>query len=382
MSSMLNTKSLETLKQAAATLYNPALREWKKQGGKIVGYFYSYIPEEIISAAGLASFRIRGTGSTGTELSDAYFTQINCGLARHAFDLILQGEMDFIDGFVGSNICDQVRRLYDNWEALSPSPWLHFVNIPKKRGTHQTEAYLRDLEMLKEGIEDKFNVSITDEKLVDAIKLHNETRCLQRRLYELRKQNIPPLTGAETVAIMVAGTAMPKMIYNQLLRELLDEIGENEGEQTPAARLMLAVGEIDDPTFIEVIESQGGMVVTDSMLYGSLACKDDVAETGDPMKALAAYYFDGQPAKCPRIYHTSAERFDYTLKMYRDFKVDGVISYNAPFCDQWGFEQDDLILYLKDKQVPHLSLVSEYVLSGVGQVKTRVQAFLETIKEV
>lgn len=381
MDTSLPNSPLEKFKQAASVINNQWVRAWKENGGKVVGYFYSYIPEEIITAAGLLPFRIRATGGTGTEFSDAHFTQINCSFVRYGFDMVLQGEFDFLDGVVSFNACDHLRRLYDNWEAKAGSPCFHLVIMPQKRGEAQTDLYYKELQKLKNKIEKQFGVGITDKDLKDAIMLHNETRRLQRELYQLRKKNNPPLTGAETMAIMVAGFSMPKAQYNELLKELLDNLGDEEGAETPIARLMLVGGEIDDPKFIQVLESQGGLVVTDMLWYGYRAIYGNVDETGDPLAALADYYMNVRPA-CPRTYGTSFERYAFIKKIAEGYDVDGIVSARLLLCDQLAFEQDDFSRFAKKENIPHLRLEIEYVLSGVGQLKTRVQAFLETLKEV
>ena len=100
-------RAFQTFSEAAATLAGPALRRWKKRGGKVVGFFCTMVPEELFLAAGLLPFRMRATGSTGTELADAYFTRLNCSFPRNCFNLALEGEFDFLDGLVGINSCDQ-----------------------------------------------------------------------------------------------------------------------------------------------------------------------------------------------------------------------------------------------------------------------------------
>lgn len=378
MDALKDSAAFQFLNLTVNTLFHPEARRWKQEGGKIVGYFYSFIPEEIISAAGLLPFRIRAAGSDGTEFSDARLTQINCSFVRHCLDMALRGELGFLDGVVVFRQCDQVCRMVENWVAKTPPPFFHFVNVPKKSGEEQVELYRRELLKLKRKLEEHFAVVITDEKLFEAIRLHNETRRLQRRLYELRKQKKPPLTGAETHAVVLAGTAMPKELYNRYLRVLLEEIGDKEGMSTPTARLMLIGKEHDDPELLKVIESQGGLVVTDGFSFGSGAIRSDVDDSGDPWIALARHCLENRP-ESPRLFGTGPLRYAWIKKLVEDFSVDGVIFVRHPFCDMWGFEQGSVMGFLKEEKVPCLVLETEYVLSGVGQIKTRVQAFLEVI---
>jgi benzoyl-CoA reductase subunit C len=381
MQNDLQSGALQEFKEAAARLTNPALEEWKSRGGKVMGCMYHFIPEELITAAGAMPYRMRATGSTGTELSEARFTQVNCTFVRHLFDSGMRGNQDFLDGVVSANNCDHVRRLYDNWEAKLPAPFMHFLVFPKKSGPEQVAMYRGQLVAFKESLEKHFGVEITDEKLRTAIELHNETRRLQRQLYELRRRAAPPITGADALAVMVAGTCIPREGYNTLLKQLLADCAAATGVSGHVARLMVVGGEIDDPGFIEAIESQGGLVVTDMLGYGYRTCAKDVSTEGDLLTALARYQVVERPAD-PRIFgRTTEERDRYIAGAVEEFGVDGVISVRLMQCDHWGFEQTNLSKYLKKKRIPHLALEIEYVLGGVGQIKTRVQAFLESITE-
>ena len=380
MNNQVICKALETFQDVANSQENSFVREWKHQGGKVVGCFSSYIPEEIFTAAGLLPFHIRGTGSTGTEYSDSRFTQVNCSVVRHTLNLAMKGEMGFLDGLVAFDQCDHSYRMYHNWLAKVGTPFSHFINVPQKRGIPQTELYYRELIFLKEKLEEHFEIEISDDKLREAIRLHNETRRLQRRLYELKKSNTPSLTGAETLAVMVAGSAMPKKEYNRLLKELLDDLEHFEGQGSDFVRLMIVGGEIDNADLLEVVESQGGLVVSDTLLFGARSMWKDASETGDPVYALASYYLGERPP-CPRLVGTGSERYAFIKEIISDFAVDGVVIVRHPFCDMYGFEKDALGNFLKREGISHLKLQTEYVLSGIGQMKTRVQAFLETVQE-
>lgn len=375
----IKSKALQEFAEAAEILVNPQIQHWKRQGGKVVGYFCAAVPEEIITAAGLLPFRMRATGSTGTELSDAYFSSINCSFPRHCFNLALRGEFHFLDGVICVNNCDNIRRIYDNWKRQLPNTFLHIMGLPRKTGAPQVEWYREEIANLKGILESHFGVEITGERLREAIKLHNETRRLQRKLYNLRKKRNPPISGAGALAVTVAGTAMPKEQYNKLLAKLLNDLSSSEGIPKYRARLLLMGGILDDPAYIKIIEDQGGLVVTDSLCFGSRILWRDVAEgTEEPLSALARYYVAERPS-CPRTFGDYERRIGFVKEMVRDFKVDGVILERLAFCDHWGFERSTIENDLRESNIPCLTIDREYILSGVGQLRTRIQAFLETL---
>jgi bcr-type benzoyl-CoA reductase subunit C len=369
------------MSEAAKALANPALQAWKDQGGGIIGYFCSMVPEELFMAAGLLPFRMRATGSTSTELADAYFTNLNCSFPRHCFNLALEGELEFLDGIVCINSCDHIRRLYDNWKRFVATDFIEFLSLPRQTGPDQVAWYRNEFARLNEQLTKHFDVEITDDSLRKAIRLANETRRLQRALYDLRKQERPPITGAETLAVMVAGTAMPKEQYNELLRELLEELRGSEGDGAYRARLMITGGILDDPAYVEVIEDQGGLVVTDVTCFGTRLMWKDVDEgMSDPLAALAKYYLADRPS-CPRLYDAQEQRTRFVTDLFREFNCDGIIGERMMFCDQWQVEQYMQGSDLKEEGIPFLKLDREYITAGTGQLRTRVQAFIEGMEK-
>jgi len=376
----IESKAFDELSKAAERLENPAIKEWKEKGGKVLGYFCSSMSEEIMTAAGLLPFRMRATGSADTELSDAHLSSINCSFTRHCLNVALAGDLDFLDGLIVPNSCDNVRRIYDHWIRRMKTPFVRMISLPRKAGEAQVNWFRDELTNLRRSMEEHFGVEITDERLGEAILLHNETRRLQRRLYDLRKRKAPPINGAETLTVTVAATAMPKARYNQLLAEWLEDLGEREGHTDYRARLMVMGGELDDPAYVEVIEDQGGLVVTDSLCFGSRMLWKDVEEGAkDPITALARFYVAERPY-CPRVFGEYEQRAAFVKEMIREFQVDGVILERLAFCDLWGFEQFTIKNDFQDWGIPLMTLDRESTLSGVGQLKTRVQAFLETIE--
>lgn len=149
MRSKLESKAFLALEKAASNLLNPALQEWKNPGGKVIGCMYHFIPEEIISAAGMVPYRMKAIDSTGCELSESCFTQVNCTYVRHLFDTGMRGQQRFLDGVVTVNNCDHIRRLYDNWKSKIKTPYMHFLSFPKKEGKNRLTRIAKSWSLLK-----------------------------------------------------------------------------------------------------------------------------------------------------------------------------------------------------------------------------------------
>jgi len=374
-------KASEDLIQLSSTPFNPAVRDYKKQGKKVIGFFCSYVPEEIIYAGGMLPYRIRPTGCMETTSADAYMSRLNCTFARSCLEFMSKGVFDFLDGVVIANSCDNIRRIYDILREKRPYPFMHFISIPHKAGSEGALNWFKDeVTHFKENIERFFGIRISEEALSDAIEVYNETRDLLRKLYELRQEVNPPLTGAESLSVILAGTTTPKDRYNQLLRNFLEELRGREGISGYRARLMIVGSEYDDLAYTKIIEDLGGLVVTDTLCYGSRYFWEPVETQKDLLGGLAKSYLS-RPS-CPRMSDRVTERADFLREMAERFKVDGVIFQKIRYCDLWGGESIYLEKRLKELNIPLLSLEREYTLSGVGQLKTRVQAFLERIGRV
>jgi bzd-type benzoyl-CoA reductase N subunit len=370
---------LESLTEPSASVSNEHIEKWRANGGDVVAYFCSYIPEELIHAAGLLPVRIRATGSMETEDGDTYLSNFNCSFARHVLDLVFKGGFDFADGIVGMNSCDHIRRLYDIIDQKAPRPFMQFLYVPHLRDESAQDWYLKEISEFRKNLEQHFGVEITDEKLSDSIRLFNDTRRLLRAIHETRRRPNPPISGSEMLGITVSATAMPKEELNRMLRELVEELDSRPGIEDHRARMMLVAGLLDDPEFLKVIEEQGALIVTESLCFGTRYFWNEADESLPPMEALAERYMNHQP--CPRMIDDQGARFEFIKQMAEEYEADGIICERLKFCDLWAGESAMLRNSAREADIPLLMLDKEYTLSGVGQVKTRVQAFVESMNK-
>ncbi len=373
--------ALEELTRLASEPVNPAIQEWKAEGKKVVGFFCTYVPEEILYAANILPYRVRAVGCEQTSSADVYMSQVNCSFVRSCLEYALGGKYDFLDGMVFTRSCDNIRRLYDLFRVIIPEafPFMHFIDMPHKVNDESIALYREFLEEFKENVEKSFGVEITDTNLITAINIYNETRDLLKQLYELRKADNPPLTGSESLSVTLASATIPREQYNRLLRELLEELSERKGITDYRARLSIAGGGgCDNPAFYEIIEKLGGLIVSDSICYGSRYFSEPVEVEDDLLKSLAKSYLNSP--SCPRMVEKLTERCDFARDTAENSRADGMIFQRLRYCDLWGGEQLNFRKKMKDEGIPLLSLEREYWLSAAGQLQTRVQAFLESLE--
>jgi len=369
--------NLSKLIDLSTKLDNEYIEKWKQQGRKVIGFFCSYIPEEIMYASDILPYRIRPTKCTQTKEADIYMSNVNCTFARCCLDYGLREKFSFLDGLISMNSCDHIRRLYDIWRLKRPLPFMHFLSVPHLNHRRAIEWYKDELKIFKDAIEKQSGVSVTQDKLEKAIEIYNRTRRLLRKFSEVMKQDFPPITGIEYLNVILASFVTPKEQYNQLLEGLLEEIKVRKASSNLKARLMLIGSAFDQLEFIKIIEDSNGRVVTDTLCFGSRFYYDIFESDSDLIGSLAKFYL--HKASCPRFSEAVKERLDFIVEKIREFRVDGAIYQRIRYCNLWGGEAFLTKKKLEEIGIPFINLEREYYPTALGALRTRVEAFIERI---
>lgn len=360
-------------------------KELRDNGKKVIGYICCYPPAELVTAAGFVPYRITGSLEPITE-ADAYLETLMCPYVRSCLDLGLKGKYDFVDGMIWPHTCDNVQKTYDIWKHYVPHAYFKYLDVPHMTDTSSFEFFTKELDVVKESLEEFAGDKITEERLNEAIAAHNENRVLLRQLAGLKKQDPPLISGTEMTQVMMAVMSIPVDEANELLRSIIEEVStRKDGPQSKAARLLVYGCEIDDIAFIKLVEESGANVVIDDLCFGTRYYWEDVATDGDPLKNLADRYLG--KIMCPRTYRRSPgtrqqdldNRFGYLREFAKSFNVNGAILYIIRYCDTFEFDVPDVRDYLQDAGIPCLHLEDDYSLTSIGGFKTRIQAFLEMI---
>ena len=363
-------------------------KELRSEGKKVMGYFCCYIPLELVTAAGIVPYRIMGDTKEPTTEADTYLDPVFCPYVRTCFDIAMKGRYDFLDGFLWPTSCDNLINVYGIWEYNMKSPYTYQLSIPKVADSLALNFFKEDIGYLRKSLEELIGREISDEAISQAIERHNENRALLRELYQLRKQDPPLLYGSEVTQILVAVMSLPVAEANQLLRGVIHEVSERgDGPQRKSARLLISGNEIDDSTFIELIEDCGANVVADDLCIGTRFFWHDVEMTPDPLDGLAKRYLGD--IMCPRVYRgrpemtrreEMEERFSHIKNFANEFNVNGVILYILKYCDSEEWEAPDLREYIQEELgLPVLHIEHDYSTVALAPWRTRVQAFVEMI---
>jgi len=347
-----------------------------RDGARVVAYACSFVPEPLLSVDGLVAQRLRAPGVAGTPMADTYLSSVLCSYVRSILELALEGRFEHVDAWIFASSCDHARRLYDNLDYLDEGASCHIVDVPHRRGDEATAWYERELSELAGALSAALDVDMGADALRRSIARHNRTAGLLRRLADLRRRERPPLRGADVLQLVTAASCAPKAALEAELEALLSRLEEAEGP-APRARLMLVGSALDDPGYVEVIESMGAVVVADRHCCGTDPGLRPIPEDGDPLAVLARHSLE--ETRCPRMMEDFEQRVAEILATARDSRADGVVVETMKFCDLWGVESSPLVAALREADLPVLRLEREYVLGAEGQLRTRVQAFLESI---
>ncbi|MBW1710476.1 MAG: 2-hydroxyacyl-CoA dehydratase [Deltaproteobacteria bacterium] len=383
-----NTK-MNGLERAKQLSKNRGLRakELRSQGRKIIGYLCSYAPLEFFTALDLVPHRIMGSVGEPIIKADAYLEPIACPFVRSCLDKALKDDYDFLDGVVFPHSCDNVQHLSSIWNYYLKPELYYFLNVPHMTEPSSFEFFKSELTAFKKYLEDFAGKELTDQALLEAIKLHNKNRALLRELNALRKQDTPLISGAELLQTMVATMVLPADEETGLIESVIEEVKnrppKDSDEDRP--RIMIYGCEIDSPEFMQMVEDSGASVVMDDLCTGTRGYWEGVDETGDPVEAIANRYLD--KLRCPRTYRVSpgtheadiANRFEYLKEYAEEFDVNGAILYIIRYCDTQEFDAPDVRDYLQSIGLPVLHIEDDYTLAGIEGLRTRVQAFVEMI---
>jgi benzoyl-CoA reductase/2-hydroxyglutaryl-CoA dehydratase subunit BcrC/BadD/HgdB len=278
-------------------------------------------------------------------------------------------------------------RSYSVWSYALPLSYFHFVNIPTVCDESSFDFFHAELETFRKSLEKFAGKTITEDALAQAIRLYNENRDKVRALYELRKSDPPLVSGRELTMVLTVLSSLPVHEANALLDQVLSEVRSRKrpsGRKGP--RILIDGACIDNIELIQLVEELGGHVVADTICNGARDYFPRTDVGGDPIAALSRRYLD--KVNCPKTYRANrAKTFEGDMDcrfgdigVYaKEFNVNGAILYVYKYCDPFGFEVPARKAYYQSIHVPLLHLEDVYSAGTMGQLRTRIQAFLEMI---
>lgn len=352
--------------------------EWKSSGRKIIGMLCPYVPEELIMAAGALPWRVTGTWRYNVPKASVYRPLVTCRFSTHVLEAALNGELSFLDGIVSTNRDDDVKRLWDIIDNQKVFSYSHIMHLPHMSSSLGLDAWKRSINKLKASLGD-FLGEISDQSLAESIEVVNETRALFSKLYEMRKRQVPPLTGAEYLGLATAAGIMPKGQFNSELGNLLPYIEQREGKVgCKRPRIMVSADLLDDPRYLQLVEDAGAVVAMDDIDVGSRLVSGQVDTSEKDLEAALAFRYLITMPQSPRMWDWE-KQVEQILRWVKEYEIDGVVELPSLSSFPIEFRASFLRDCLTGAGIRSISISREYNFANVGQVSTRVGAFIEML---
>ena len=364
------------------------------EGRHALAYNCSYIPEVLLDVEGCFSVRLRAPRCTNPDLATYYMTNRSCPYSKSILERAFEGGYNFIDALLGQECCTTMNRMeqYFDYCKLIPKEkfFTSFIDMPLKKTAWHAGYFRRQIEQkIIEPLGRVYGVDFSEEKLRAAIEQHNEVCRIITEIGDMRKLPNPPVTGYEFHVIQLVSLTCPKDLILPYLRETLEEIKSREPEpKFPfRARVMVAGSEIDDPDFTKLLEGCGAYVVADRYCFGSIPGREEIIVKPDEdiLQAIADHYI--QTNQCPRAMgpENVVARKQFLYKIAQEYGAEGVIVENMKFCEYWGYERAQAAQWMRDGcslpgTLPVCQIEKDYTNAATGQLRTRFQAFVESLE--
>ena len=351
-------------------------RQWKaRTGGKILGYYEPYMPEEIVYAAGALPVRLLADVQPDPRTDKWMYAA--CYPARALLNQFLNGTYDYVDGIVNVEGCQWMYHAFESTLRNKPDLFNHYLFLPDYTDAPTSKDVLRsELDVFRKRMEEWTGVSITDEKLDHAIEVYNTNRRLLRRIYELRRQNCSVIHGAEAMNVVLACQVMDKEEMNGILQTFLDEL-ENRTPGKDRIRLMLIGSETYDTALEELVESLGADIVIDELDTGSSYFWNETYPQKDRLMALSLRYL-GRPHN-PIKDNNWRRRPQHIFELAEDYAVDGAIIAKQIYCHLHGTDNYAVWKLLRERDIPYHYFERDLSIP-LDETRLRLEAFLNMLR--
>jgi benzoyl-CoA reductase subunit C len=355
----------------------PTVRRWRERGGKVVGHFQVAFPEEIVHAAGLLPFKVRGA-PIETIQADSRFGSYLCSILKSSLELALSQIVE-MEMFVTHPICDAARNLAAVWGRNVSYP-CQILYLPQNANSAHSQTYLRDeYDRLKRSVEQIAGGRISDDAIRNSIPIFNENRKLLRELYEIKKE-APWLLSADEAYVLVALAGLiPREEHNELLRTLLPQLRARDRHSQDKVRIVFEGGFCEQPP-LDLIRAIGRScyVVDDDFLIGLRWLLEDVATEGDPLANLAAAYLE-KSSYSPVQHDLRKPKEKMLLERINHAKATAAIVTAAKMCEPGLEEQVAYTRALDEAGIPYFMGEFEENMTSFDSMEIQLETFVENI---
>lgn len=387
---MKDLKHLYTFEKLLEEANNELVKKATQDGGIALGYTCYHIPEVLLNCGNCFSVRLRAPRTGSMDIATYYMSNFLCGYSKAILERAIEGGYNFLGGVLASETCSEMNRSLEHFELLklvdNDKFFLTFLDMPFKVADHTVKYYVTQTRnKILNKISENYGVDTSDEALLKAVEEHNEVCRLMTEIGDYRKEENPRITGYEYHVLNLVTYSCPKALILPMLRETAEELKtrEPDAKKNYRAKIVVVGSEMDDPAFTSLIEDSGALVVADRYCFGALPGREEIIinKSKDVLEQICLHYL--RTSQCPRYmsHEKIQERRDYIKHLVDEYHADGVMYEQLKFCEYWGYERA-LASYvmLNDYGVPTAAVDRQYTASASGQLRTRVQAFVESLE--
>ena len=387
---MKDLKHLIYFENLLQEAHNELVTQAISEGMHPLGYNCYYIPETLLNLPGCFSSRLRAPRCVSTDIASYYMTTRNCPYVRSILERAIEGGYNYLEALFGAESCAAMERMEEHFVLINPVKNEKFfstiIDPPMKGDENNLKYYKAQLKLkVVDKLRDELGVDVSEEAMKKAIEDHNEISRVITEIGNYRKLSNPPITGYEFHVIQLVSQVCPHYLILPYLQETLEELKTREPEpKFPfRARVALVGSEVDDPEFTKLIESCGAMVVADRYCFGSFPSREQIViQPGETaFDAICRHYLHWN--QCARFMDGMKidQRHSEVKRLVDEFKADGVIYENMKFCEFWSYEKVLANhIFTNELHIPCCTIEKEYALGAVGQLRTRFQAFIESLE--
>ena len=369
---------------------NELILQAQSEGKVCVAYVCENTPEPLLNLPGAFSTRLRAPRTGSMEMATYYMTSFLCEYSRALLERAIEGGYNYLDALLGAESCATMERMEEHFFLINPVKHDGFfvtqIDPPMKGDQTNLDYYKAQLKLkVVDEMKNRLGVDVSDEAMRKAIEQHNELSRIITEIGNFRKLDNPPITGYEFHVIQLVSLVCPKYLILPYLRETAKEMKTRKPDAKWPFRckVVLAGSENDDPDFTKLVESCGAEVVCDRYCYGAVESRQPiVVEKGeDPLYAIAKHYL--KTSNCPRFMPQDEMRArkQRLADLVKEYNADGIIVCSNKFCEYWSYERVvDTVVLKRDFGIPVCSIEKEYINTASGQLRTRFQAFVESVE--
>ena len=361
--------------------------EVKKEGRPVVGTFCVYVPEEVVVAAGGVCVGLCGGSQGSIPDAEKILPRNICPMVKSAYGFKagkLGPYFQIVDFVYGETTCDAKKKTWEILDRLVPT---HVMEIPQMKNKRDKALWLEEVKDFKDHVEDVCKKTITATDLNNAIKIINNKRKALQRLTSLRASNPAPISGKDALLIEQIAFYDEPVRFAEKVNELCEELEERIKSATgvvdgDAPRVMVSGTPMALPNWKvhNLIETAGAVVVNEESCIGTRYFKDLIDDSkstiDDQLDVLTDRYMQ---IDCS-CFTPNDDRIDQILKEYKDSNAQGILHYSLQFCHTYNIEEIKVREMCEKEKIPYLSIESDYSPEDVGQLQTRIEAFLEQIR--